>query len=306
MSEVASSLNLKVIQHRECPICNSKDIQAVIPTKDHSVSKEDFDILECSNCSFRFTQNIPGPEYIGPYYKSEEYISHSDTKEGIVNRLYHYVRDLMLGKKFNLVNGLNKHKSLLDIGCGTGYFVNFVNQKGYRVDGVEVDADARAFSKKQFDLDIKNTSALFDRSLNAPYGTITMWHVLEHVHDLEGYFKTINELLEDDGNLVIAVPNHSSYDGQYYKSYWAAYDVPRHLWHFSPETMDRLAQQNGFKIVKHATLPFDCFYVALLSEKYKGNSLFMVSGFIRGGISYLKSLFDVKNSSSVIYVMKKA
>ena len=295
----------KTIEHQKCPVCFSKDLKLALPTHDHSVSKEDFQLHDCQACGFRFTQHIPVPEEIGRYYKSEDYISHSDTKEGLVNKLYHFVRDFMLERKFKLVNQLSNHKSLLDIGCGTGYFANHVKNKGYRVEAVEVDADARAFAKKNFNLDIQPTDALFNNKLKAPFGTITMWHVLEHVHDLDAYFKTISQLLEDDGHLVIAVPNHTSYDGTYYKDYWAAYDVPRHLWHFSPSTMQKLAERNGFKIKTHATLPFDCFYVALLSEKYKGNSLFMLSGFIRGGISYLKSLMDVKQSSSVIYVMEK-
>ncbi|MEM1318865.1 MAG: class I SAM-dependent methyltransferase [Bacteroidota bacterium] len=296
----------EVIQYTTCVVCNSKNIELDFPTQDYSVSGEAFEIYKCKDCSFHFTQAIPAPEAIGRYYKSEDYISHSNTKKGLINQLYHVVRDYMLGKKHQLVKSLAKGNQLLDIGCGTGHFLNFMKEKGYQTQGVEVDDDARAFGQKEFGLDVSSPAALFDGSLNSPFDAITMWHVLEHIHLLDDNMKAIRSLLADDGFLIIAVPNRESYDAQYYKQHWAAYDVPRHLWHFSPTTMDKIASKNGFRIQSLSKLPFDSFYTSLLSEKYKENKLFLFSGFTIGLLSYLKSVMDVKKASSVIYIMQKS
>ncbi len=296
----------KKITYKNCIVCGSDDLKSELQLNDYSISKEDFELAKCGNCSFVFTQNIPDQNSIGPYYQSEDYISHSDTKEGLINSLYHMVREYMLKSKASLLTRLVKEKSILDVGSGTGYFLSFMKKNNFKVLGVEVDEDARDFGKKKFGLEILEPKKLLVDGINQKFGAITMWHVMEHVHHPDEYFQAYRKLLDEDGVLVIAVPNCDSYDAKHYGKYWAAYDVPRHLWHFTPSTMKRLGEKNGFQLIEKKRLPFDAFYCSLLSEKYKNNSLFFIKGFLIGGISWLKSIFDIDKTSSLTYVFKKA
>lgn len=293
------------ITYTKCPLCNSTQIGPSLATEDYSISKEPFEIYDCQSCSFRFTQHIPTPEKIGPYYQSEVYISHSDTKEGLVNSLYHTAREWMLQRKRKLVQSLTKGKTLLDIGSGTGYFLDQMQQNGYQVYGVEIDAAARKATQEKFGIKVAEPMSLLKGQLPTKVEVITLWHVLEHLHDLEGYMNSMHRQLTDDGIVLIAVPNHTAYDATYYKKHWAAYDVPRHLWHFTPATIEKLAQKTGFQVVTQKRLPLDPFYNALLSEQYLGNSLALVRGGIIGGIALLNSFLDASRTTSPIYVLRK-
>lgn len=290
---------------KNCQVCNSSAIQAVTQIKDHSITKETFELHKCMECGFLFTQHAPEESESGRYYQSEDYISHSNTSKGLVSRLYHVVRDIMLGRKYKLVNSLGSNKNLLDVGSGTGYFLNFMKQKGYATFGIEIDEKAREFSKKQFGLDVNTPEYLKNGGITQKFGYITLWHVLEHLYDPNAYLKTFHSLLEHNGHLIIAVPNHACFEAKYYGTYWAAYDVPRHLWHFTPETLEKIAVKNNFKLVEKKMMPFDPFYNSLLSEKYKNSTLGLVQGFMIGFVSFLKGLINVNKSSSVIYVLKK-
>jgi len=296
---------MSLIKRDTCPICESNELALHLKCKDHSISEENFDLYKCQNCDFVFTQNVPDEMQIGKYYESEDYISHSDTQKNITDKLYHIARNFMLNSKSGLVQKLavSQPNTLLDIGSGTGYFLNQMRSKNWEVKGIEVSDDTRNYSIEKFGLDVESIEKLFD--LNQRFDVISMWHVLEHVHRLDDYMIKIKSLLKDDGSFVIAVPNHESFDGSYYKSYWAAYDTPRHLWHFSPKQLEQLANKHGFKLVSKKRLPLDSFYVSILSEKYKGNKLALPVGAVIGGISFLKSLTNVDACSSLIYVLQK-
>lgn len=294
-----------MLAHKHCEVCNGNQLNHLMDLQDYSISKEKFELYQCSNCQFVFTQNVPPENEIGKYYQSEEYISHSDTNEGFINKAYHTVRRIMLKRKYNFITKLYKGKDLLDIGCGTGYFLDFMNTKGFKTLGVEADEDARAHGIEKFGLEILSPDALFDGSIKDQYGVITLWHVLEHLYNPKNYMNAIRKLLKDDGHLIIAVPNCDCFDAKHYKNHWAGYDVPRHLWHFTPETAALFAKNTGFEIVKMKGMPFDPFYVSLLSEKYKGGQLGTIKGGLVGMTSFLKAVFNVKKSSSVIYVLKK-
>lgn len=297
---------MNVINYTACPTCDSPDIKLCLSTKDYSISQENFDIWECGDCTLRFTQNVPSQQDIAPYYKSEEYISHSDTKKGIVNNLYHRVRNIMLERKFKLVNKWAKSGTLLDYGSGTGYFPAYVKSKGKSVKAIEIDPDARAFAKDKWDLDVYSPEALNDGTLkNHSFSVISLWHVMEHLYDPSAYLKRFHQLLHNDGTLIIAVPNYTSKDAEHYNEHWAAYDVPRHLWHFSPKSIVMFAKKNGFDLLMKEKMPFDSFYVSLLSEMYKKGSTSLVSGFWNGYKSYNKAAKNPDNCSSVIYVFKK-
>lgn len=294
------------IVHTECPVCSSKKLSPFLVCKDYTVSGEQFEIAYCAQCHTGLTQNIPDQASIGSYYKAESYISHSNTKAGLINRLYHYARNWMLGSKYALVRKETHvpNGSLLDIGSGTGYFLDMMKKKQWQVKGIEADEDARKFAQQQFGLSVSPPEQLTELP-EKQFDAITLWHVLEHLHELNGSWQQFGRLLKDAGTLFIAVPNHESYDASHYKAQWAAYDVPRHLWHFSPTSMATLAERHGFQIVRKKMMPFDPFYIALLSEKYAGNAMGLFRGGWYGGIALLKGLLNVDKSSSVIYVLKK-
>jgi SAM-dependent methyltransferase len=290
-----------------CPVCNSDQTHFALKIKDHSVSGEFFDVYECPRCSFRFTINAPPDDKIGPYYQSEDYISHSNTRKGLVNNLYHLVRSRTLSAKFHLLEkatGLQQGHHL-DIGAGTGAFVQYMHKKGWKTTGIEPDAKARARAKTHHETNLLPAEA-FDHFLRESFDAVTMWHVLEHVHDLYPYLEQIRKILKPRGLVFIAVPNYTSYDGMKYGADWAAYDVPRHLYHFSPASMQWLLDSAGFHLKKTVPMWWDSFYISLLSEKYKTGHATLFNGFINGVVSNMKAFADTKKCSSLIYVAKKA
>jgi 2-polyprenyl-3-methyl-5-hydroxy-6-metoxy-1,4-benzoquinol methylase len=295
-----------IIHHTSCPCCKSEKINEVLVAKDYTVSKEDFSIWECVNCTVRFTQNIPDAASIAPYYQSSAYVSHTDTKEGLVNQLYHIVRNFTLKTKRNLLQqqtGLQQG-NLLDIGAGTGAFAQTMKEAGWQITGLEPDASARTIAKQKFGLVLQMPNELYTLP-QAQFDAITMWHVLEHVHDLHSYLEQFNVVLKPQGKIFIAVPNYTSCDASSYKKNWAAYDVPRHLYHFSPKSIDILAALKGFTVKAYKPMWFDSFYVSMLSEQCKNGSGNLVMAFLNGLLSNLQALFNVKKCSSVIYVLSK-
>jgi 2-polyprenyl-3-methyl-5-hydroxy-6-metoxy-1,4-benzoquinol methylase len=295
-----------MIHYNNCPLCNSKNISSQLTATDHTVSKEQFGIWQCNDCSFRFTQDVPSQDNIGPYYVSENYISHSDTKKGLVNRLYHTVRKrTMQGKKRLLLNqtGIAKGE-VLDIGCGTGAFLHTMQQAGWGITGLEPDVTARKKAEELYGIYPQEPGKLFELQ-PASYNAITMWHVLEHVHELHAYIKQLAALLAESGKIFIAIPNYTSADAAIYAANWAAYDVPRHLYHFSPKSMEQLLALYNLKLIAIKPMWFDSYYVSMLSEQYKNGKGNMVKAFWSGFVSNLKAWGDKKKCSSIIYVIGK-
>ncbi|HKP31455.1 MAG TPA: class I SAM-dependent methyltransferase [Chitinophagaceae bacterium] len=292
---------MQIITHSVCPICFSKEIVYALTANDHFFSKENFEIWECRNCTGRFTQNIPASSAIGKYYNSTQYISHSDTQEGIINKLYHRVRTITLRQKQKLIEKINltKKGKLLEIGAGTGLFANYMQKAGWDVIALEPDEVAR---KKAEDLGIQvqNLSELPDLQPEF-FDVITLWHVLEHVHELHNYIDQFKKILKPGGNLIIAVPNFISADAKHYGTFWAAYDVPRHLYHFNPDAMKLLMHTHGFEVIKTYPQWFDSFYVSLLSEKYKSGKASLIKGGFSGLLSNLKASGNRNKCSSLIY-----
>jgi len=294
------------INYTLCPVCGSAGISRVFKVKDNTASQEYFEIYHCSNCQVRFTQNAPSEGSIGEYYKSENYISHSDTSKGIINRLYQTVRNISLNQKRKLIEkttGLQKG-NLLDVGSGTGYFAASMKKTGWQVTGLEPDEGARKVAADTHSLKLLPVTELFNLPPNS-FDAITLWHVLEHVHDVKKYVSAFKKLLNDNGKIFIAVPNYTSYDAKSYGSNWAAYDVPRHLYHFTPQTMQWLMKHQGLKMVDMKPMWFDSFYVSLLSSKYKNGSPNWFGAFWTGLISNLQAMSDAKKCSSVIYIISK-
>lgn len=294
-----------MVHYSHCPVCKKESIARALSAEDYTVSHQRFEIWHCGSCSARFTQDIPGQEAIGAFYASENYISHSDTKEGLVNRLYHAVRKRTLRSKMQLVKRETamQQGALLDIGCGTGAFLDTMQHAGWQITGLEPDEQARERAAALYNIKAQEPGILFHLAPGS-FDAITMWHVLEHVHDLHGYVAQLKKLLSERGRIFIAVPNYTSYDASVYKEHWAAYDVPRHLYHFSPQSMHILMQMHGLKVNAVHPMWFDSFYVSMLSEQYinkgRGN---LARAAIKGLVSNSKTLFSKNKCSSVIYVI---
>lgn len=296
-----------IVTYSACPACGASAIQKVLTAKDHTVSQQNFEIWECGQCTLRFTQNVPSAEAIGPYYQSENYISHSDTRQGLVNRLYHIVRKRTLKSKQKLIESVAGKKSgqLLDVGAGTGAFLHHMKEQGCQVNGLEPDENARQVAEKLYGFNLLPSDHLWQMAAGA-MDVITMWHVLEHVHRLHDYMEQLKKLLKPGGHLFIAVPNYTSRDAAAYESNWAAYDVPRHLYHFSPASMKQLIQKHGLQLKALKPMWFDSFYVSLLSEKYKRGKSQLIRGGLSGLLSNFSAMANRERCSSLIYVVATA
>ena len=290
-----------------CPVCDNGNTYFALKVKDHSVSGEFFDVFECPRCGLRFTHPVPPTENIGVYYESEDYISHSNTRKGFINSLYHSVRRHTLSVKFRQIEkftGLTQAHHL-DVGAGTGTFVQYMNEHGWKSQGIEPDTKARELALTHHNTHLM-PSGMFGTLLPDTFDAVSMWHVLEHVHELYPYLHQIKKILKPRGLAFIAVPNYTSFDGTKYGAFWAAYDVPRHLYHFSPASMKWLMSAAGFQLKGMIPMWYDSFYISLLSEKYKTGHSSLPKGFISGAISNLKALRDKERCSSLIYVASKA
>jgi 2-polyprenyl-3-methyl-5-hydroxy-6-metoxy-1,4-benzoquinol methylase len=280
---------------------NDKSI--FLSLKDHSVSGESFQLRYNEDLDMLETYPQPEEERLSEYYKSEDYISHTDTKRNLLERVYHLVRRISLKRKLKLINTFNsEEKILLDIGCGTGDFLQAAQQDGWSVTGIEPDDSARQIANSKTDNSVFNISHLEELGENS-FDVITLWHVLEHLPKLETHIQLFKHLLKPNGTLIIAVPNFKSYDAQLYENYWAAYDVPRHLWHFSKLSIQKLFKNVGLELVKTLPMKFDAYYVCLLSEKYKSGWMNPFKAIWFGYLSNLKARAS-KEYSSHIYVLK--
>ena len=285
---------------KQCPICDQTAFTPFLKAVDYTVSKDTFSIVSCDNCGFHFTNPIPTIDEIGAYYKSEDYVSHSSTNKGLINKLYQKVRKRTLKQKVKLVNRVGNGKAVLDIGAGTGHFLNACKLAGLNTLGLEPDEDARKFAAENFDVNMQTLDQLHTLE-NESRDVITMWHVLEHVYDLRKDLGKITKVLKPDGKLIVAVPNMSSFDAKHYKEYWAAYDLPIHLYHFIPEDIKRLFEHYDMELEEMQPMKFDAYYVSMLSEKYKGGNI--VKAFWNGMRSNMKA--NNGTYSSQIYILKK-
>jgi len=284
-----------------CPICNSNEYSLELSAKDFTVSKESFDVVSCKNCGLWQTFPFPDKNIIGRYYESKEYISHSDTKETLFDKIYHFVRNITIKQKTNLVKKYVPRGTILDFGCGTGYFLENCKKTGFNTYGIEPNDNARNLAIQK-GLEVKSDISYFVDN-NISFDVITLWHVLEHLYNPKEFINLAYELLNDKKYLIIAVPNRLSYDAKFYKEFWAGYDVPRHLFHFTQNDIKNLIKDK-FVLKQINPMYFDSFYVSILSEKYKGNRYSFISGMLRGCLSNASALFT-NQYSSLIYVLQK-
>ncbi|AXB55900.1 class I SAM-dependent methyltransferase [Flavobacterium fluviale] len=278
-------------------VLNKKHLLTV---KDHSVSKEIFDLYYDEELDMLITSPQPELENLGKYYESEDYISHTDNKRSLFEKAYHFVKNIALQNKLNLINSEQPKKGkLLDIGAGTGDFLLTAKNNGWETIGVEPSERAKNIAKQKGISFVEEISSLENNSLDV----ITMWHVLEHVPNLELQIQELKRLLKPTGTLIVAVPNYKSFDADHYQTFWAAYDVPIHFWHFSKKSIQVLFERVDMKLEKILPMKFDSFYVSLLSEKYKTGKMNYIKAFFIGLKSNWKAS-KTKEFSSHIYVLK--
>jgi 2-polyprenyl-3-methyl-5-hydroxy-6-metoxy-1,4-benzoquinol methylase len=289
-----------------CPICSKDIFKTAMSCRDHTVSHEIFQILQCETCGFRFTSPRPDEKEISRYYQSEDYISHSDTSHGFINKLYQLVRNYTIKQKVRLVNDAisstnTATKTLLDIGCGTGEFLNSSKEDGWTITGIEPSAVARKNAEQKYGI-LPLPQERFSELNKKEFHAITLWHVIEHIHQLEITIDHIKKILLNEGKLIIAVPNANSWDAKKYGEFWAAWDVPRHLYHFTEKDMTMLLKKFGFKLERVVPMKFDSFYVSLLSEKYKTDHMNIIEGFKNGLVS---NIYASQNGySSQVYIFQ--
>ena len=292
----------------ECPVCGASEFTPFLKVKDHTVSQKKFKIVRCATCGFLFTNPRPPAEEIGEYYESADYISHHDEAKDLMSSVYNIVRNYTTAQKIKLLNRLvEKQRNLLDLGSGTGFFLSQAKAAGWQVAGTEPDAQARAIGQSRMGEDIfENIDDPFFK--NKKYDAITMWHVLEHVHRLNETMDWLHEHLAAKGKVFIAVPNPESDDAQQFQEDWAAYDVPRHLYHFSKKAMRQLAKAHRFKVQEILPMWFDAYYVGMLSSRYQSGKTSLPQSVWRGTVSNWKGRKSVDgspNTSSLIYVLGK-
>ena len=291
------------VEIKTSPVCSGKSFRLKLVCKDYSASLEDFNIVSCETCGFVFTNPRPNNNDIDRYYETENYISHSNNKKGFFNFLYQSVRRITIKKKVSMIRKLGA-KSLLDIGCGTGEFLNEAQIKGINVFGIEPSEKARRQCQKNYNLTVSE-SANLEEYKHGSFDCITMWHALEHMPDLNKLIKETHRIIKNNGKLIIGVPNYKSWDANYYKQHWAAWDVPIHFWHFSKESIEKIFKKHGFILSENKPMFFDSFYVSILSEEYKSGKKRFIKGIIAGAISNIIGWLTKRGFSSTIYVFEK-
>ncbi len=285
----------------ECPSCGHPKFVNHLICTDHSISGDSFALVACQKCELVFTNPRPSVENMGVYYESQQYISHSNKSLSIIDVIYKLVRSYTLRQKSKLIRSLSpKGTKLLDYGSGTGHFLKYMSHRGWEVSGVEPNPKARSMAEQQ----LKSAISPKLKTVKDEYDIITAWHVIEHVHDLTKTIKHLAKRLSKNGYLVIAVPNIMSHDASHYRQNWAAYDVPRHLYHFSQSSFKQLVTSKKLKIKQIFPMKFDAFYVSLLSEKYTTGKPNYLSA-IKTAMKSNKMAKQSGEYSSLIYVLKK-
>lgn len=289
-----------------CPVCGGGAWRPFLSPKDHTLTQEVFHLTTCGSCGFCATNPRPDRAHIGRYYDSPEYISHTNSKAGLQDRLYQFIRRRAIRSKHRLIARYRTNGQVLDMGCGTGEFLGYLKSQGYLTTGVEPGVSARERAIANYSLEVLPALELVPAM--EQFKVITLWHVLEHVHDVRDTLKKLHARLSLGGLLVIAVPDRESWDAQHYGAGWAAYDVPRHLSHFRRTDVHRLLTEHGFRTLATKPMWFDAPYVSMLSEKYKGAGALgaLAKGALLGMASNTVAATTPRPTSSSLYIAEKS
>ena len=293
----------KKIFLKHCPLCDNSDFEPYLSTKDYFLTLEIFELVRCKSCEFVFTNPIPALDDLAAYYDSPDYLSHDVSKKSLVGTVYNSLRETNLRNKFKLISKFKNPGKILDIGQGTGEFLNYMKNRGWDVTGIEPNDSARKFAIDHYQLNVLQEEDI-NRLPEKSFDVISLWHVMEHVPDLNLRMQQIKDLIAEKGILVIAVPNLDAPDAKKYGEKWAALDVPRHLYHFTRATMNILLEKFGFELINSYPMKLDAFYVSLLSERYLNNKFPYPAAFLNGLKSNMAAGKE-NNYSSMIFVAKQ-
>jgi 2-polyprenyl-3-methyl-5-hydroxy-6-metoxy-1,4-benzoquinol methylase len=288
-----------------CPICGGESFNYLLTTRDYTVSQKDFQLQKCNTCTFVVTSPRPDEDSISDFYKSEKYISHTGGRKTFMDKVYIKARNITLKWKRELISNYKQDGNILDYGCGTGEFLLCMKENGWNINGVEPSETARAKAT------VLTKTEIFEelKAVKTKYDIITLWHVLEHIHNLNQKIDELIKNLNDDGTIFIAVPNRESEDANKYGNYWAGYDVPRHLWHFSQNNMKQLLKKHGLSLMATEPMKLDAYYVSMLSENYKNSDGLSIINLVKAFFSGLKSnsrAHKTGSHSSQIYIAKRS
>ena len=286
----------------KCPFCKSENTKFYLKLKDYFLTREDFEIFECDDCKLLFTSPRPDASVIGKYYKSDYYLSHNEHKKGLIPWIYGQVKKVNIRYKYKIACDGYTNPHLLDFGCGVGDFLHFAQKKGCKITGCDMNENVRVTASKKLNVNIVPPEEIFTLP-HSTFDIITMWHVLEHIDKLAYHAEQLHRLLKKNGRLVIAVPNYKSYDAEYYKDKWAAYDVPRHLNHFNKESLQNILSEK-FNLEKIYPLKWDAYYISMMSENHLGNKNSFMKG-VKVGRKSNKAAKTTGEYSSLIYVFQK-
>ena len=287
-----------------CPVCGNRETTLFISTKDFFLTQENFNIVKCKACSFIFTNPVPLKSTLASYYDSPDYSSHTLKKSSFYDSIYQIIRGINLKNKFKIVKKYQNAGHILDVGCGTGELLKYFKDKNWKTTGIEPADNARNFAIEKYGLDIYPENKL-QQFGSEKFDAISMWHVLEHVVDLNERMAQLRDLLKPGAHMFIAVPNIDSYDASFYGKHWAALDVPRHLYHFSKQSLTRLIEKHELRVEAVYPMKFDAFYVSLLSEKYLKRGIASYPKAIVSGYRSNKKASKSGNYSSMIFVVKR-
>ena len=287
-----------------CPLCKADNSTHYLSLKDYFLTQEEFELVRCNECGLLFTNPRPDASNMQAYYESKQYFSHQENTSGLIPRIYEFVKSFNLKRKLNIATSGKSIGRILDIGCGTADFLLKAKQNKWEVSALEPNEHAREIASKRLGVSIIRPEEISEIP-DASCDVITMWHVLEHVENLQEEASHLHRMLKPGGRLVIAVPNYKSYDAQYYKDKWAAWDVPRHLSHFDKESMKKAFEPYKDLILKDiTTLRWDAYYISYLGEKYKGNMFPLLRGCFRGFVSNVKAMGSGEYST-LVYIFEK-
>lgn len=303
MSVNVSRETNSMVEIKECPICGDTHQKSYLKTKDYFLTKESFSLTQCENCGFIFTSPRPDAADLSKYYQSEAYLSHHSRGVSPLRLVYQILRKRNIRGKYQLINQYVQKGNILDIGCGTGEFLSFFKKNGWDTSGIEPDISARNFAREKWNIHVLDEPEITKLD-TATFNLVTMWHVLEHVSDINQRVAEVFRLLKPGGYFIAALPNPKSWDAEHYQEYWAAWDVPRHLFHFSEHNIIQLSEKHGFKFNKSVPMTLDSYYISLVSEQYRGRHFpYFVA--LKNGSRSNKLAKTGAGYSSMIYIFQK-